>query len=61
MSRDDDSQQPAELVPQEAAPTPASEAPVQPVVDPDAPLFDTPQLDVSLREAEHGHEHRDDS
>ena len=35
--------------------------PVEPAVDLDAPLFDTPELDASLREGEQGQEHRDES
>jgi hypothetical protein len=53
MCPDDDSQQPSESAPDDAGAA-ASEV----SADPDAPLFETPELDVSLREAEHGNEHR---
>jgi hypothetical protein len=54
MSLDDDSQQQSAPVADDTV-TPAPQV----SADPDAPLFDTPELDISLREAERGHEHRD--
>jgi hypothetical protein len=56
MCPDDNTQQPSESVADDAA-TPVSEV----SADPDAPLFETPELDVSLREGEQRHEHRDES
>lgn len=53
MCPHDDTQQPNDSAPAEEAPAPAAEAPAQPTIDPTAALFDTPQLDVSLRESEH--------
>ena len=53
MCPDDDTQQPNDSASAEAAPAPAAEVPAQPTVDPTAALFNTPQLDVSLRESEH--------
>jgi hypothetical protein len=57
MRPDDNSQQPSESAPAEVAPAPTAEVSAEPAIDSNVPLFDTPQLDVSLRESDE-HEHR---
>lgn len=53
MTPDEDTQPSEPVVPVE----PASPAP-EPAPALDEPMFDTPKLDISIREGQHGHEER---